>query len=601
MEGFYHTLEQTGRDSEERTCKITVKISMTLGFIENVRFFVWGIVNREIAIPFVGKNGEYACFEGEVILPIYNLYRYCFKFYAEYQEKTTELYKLAVGFPDISWSDGAVMCQIHPDRFAKAGKEALIPMGTRSIHGDWNEEPLVGPDANGNWCSDFYGGNLKGIEEHLPYLKRLGVDIIYLMPLSMSSTNHHYDSGDMYQMDPYLGTWDDLERLCNSAHKKGMHVIVDVVYNHVGRDSKYFNALGTYDSVGASQGERSPYFPWFETYKDGNGEIQFRHWWGVTDLVVCDKNNKEWQEYVYGKGGHIDRLFACGIDGLRIDVADELPDFFLEEINKAVVRNKPDGLILGEVWVNGLKNPFGKTYLSSGKSLHTQMDYFFCSALMDYIKYGDVDPLRIASDQILYDFPDEVVHKLMNFSSTHDMARAINNFSSAPGFKRNGEWSWSLEDESAEWQRSQVLTREQYKYGKEVEKLYLFILAFWPGILSVFYGDEVGIQGAGNVANRKSYPWGRRDKDLLKYVKYIIHIRKKNQFLRSADTKVLSITPELFVFERKSDTDQVLVVANRSEYEQDITHYAATKEVIAAYRYKADSCVLRAHGAVALV
>lgn len=600
MEVFYHALKEVGRDNEERKYKVVVRIAMALGFIEHVRFIIWGIVQRDVELEYERKDSEYAYFTGEVTLPVYAVYKYCFKYMAEYQEHTTEQYKLSVGFTTPDWAKGAVMCQIFTDRFRRGSKDELIPMGQRIIHKDWSEEPIIGPDTNGNWNFDFYGGDFKGIENSVPYLKRLGVDIIYLTPISESPSNHKYDGGDLDKPDPYFGTIEDFKSLCDTVHKHGMHIIVDVVYNHVGDDSKYFNAYGTYHyTVGAAQGEVSPYFTWFKTFRDQNGEISFDHWWDMQNLVVCDKNSKEWQEYVYGEGGNIDKLFSCGIDGLRIDVADELPDFFLEGIRRAVKRNKPDGLILGEVWKNPLET--GRTYLSSGKALDTVMNYFFCSALIGYIKYGQAEQFKVATDKILGDYPEETIPVLMNFSSTHDISRLIEFFGNSQIFRRDGEWTWSLVDESYEWQRDHKLSRMEYKHSKEVAKLYLFILTFWPGILSIFYGDEVGLQGAGNLANRRPYPWGRRDKDMLKYVKFLTHIRKKNQFLRRADTKVRCITTDLLVFERTNGNDNVLVVANRSEASQDVSQYVAGRKVLAAYRYNTDLCLLQAHGAVALV
>lgn len=599
MEGFNHSLEKIGVNHGERTYKIIVRISMDLGFVDHVRFIIWGIVHKDIELEYERKDSIYAYFTGEVTLPIFAVYKYCFKFDAEYQEYTTEQYKLSVGFTTPDWAKGAVMYQIFVDRFKRGSEAKLVPKGQRIIHEDWSEEPIIGPDQNGNWNFDFYGGDFKGIENSVPYLKRLGVDIIYLTPISESPSNHKYDGADLDKPDPYFGTVEDLKSLCDTVHRHGMHIIVDVVYNHVGNDSKYFNEYGNYDTVGAVNGEVSPYFRWFKTYKNWNGETIFDHWWGMDNLVVCDKDSKEWQQYVYGEGGNIDKLFACGIDGLRIDVADEIPDFFLEGIRRAVKRNKPDGLILGEVWKNPLET--GRSYLSSGKALDTVMNYFFCSALIGYIKYGQTDQLKVTMDKIIYDYPDETIPVLMNFSSTHDISRLIEFFSDSPIFRRDGEWTWSLKDESYMFQRNHKLSRMEYKKSKEVAKLYLFILTFWPGILSIFYGDEVGLQGAGNLANRRPYPWGRRDKDMLKYVKFLTHIRKTNQFLRKADTKVLSVTNDLLMFERTNGNDRVIVVANRSNHSVDVSRYTGGKRVLAAYRYNKALSALNAHGAVALV
>ena len=146
MEGFNHSLEKIGMNHGERTYKIIVRISMDLGFVDHVRFIIWGIVHKDIELEYERKDSIYAYFTGEVTLPIFAVYKYCFEFDAEYQEYTTEQYKLSVGFTTPDWAKGAVMYQIFVDRFKRGSEAKLVPKGQRIIHEDWSEEPIIGPD-----------------------------------------------------------------------------------------------------------------------------------------------------------------------------------------------------------------------------------------------------------------------------------------------------------------------------------------------------------------------------------------------------------------------------------------------------------------------
>ena len=154
-----------------------------------------------------------------------------------------------------------IMYQIFPDRFARS----RVPVCTRKdvlIHKDWHEIPFIDPDARSgdNQALDFYGGDLKGVIEKLPYLRDLGITIIYLNPVFRARTNHRYDTGDYFQIDPLLGTEEDLRSLCENALESGIRILLDGVFSHTGDDSIYFNRYGTYNSVGAYQSPKSEFF-----------------------------------------------------------------------------------------------------------------------------------------------------------------------------------------------------------------------------------------------------------------------------------------------------------------------------------------------------
>jgi glycosidase len=350
--------------------------------------------------------------------------------------------------------------------------------------------------------------------------------------------------------------------LCEKAHELEMRVILDAVFNHTGNDSLYFNQYGTYDSIGAYQSEKSKYASfYFEPYwKDG--VKKYPSWWDFSNLPRCNGNSPQWRSYIFGEGGIIDKWFSLGIDGIRLDVADELQDDFIEGIRIAVKRNKPDGFIIGEVWKNPMR--MNRGYLESGKGMDSVMNYLLVDSLIRYFKYADVSKLESIIQEILIEYPADTIFALMNFTSTHDISRAIEIFA-CDDFQQYGEWSWNLLNDSLPWIRNHKLSTSQYKRGREIYKAYVFTLVFLPGILSIFYGDEVGLQGIGNLANRAPYPWNKRDKKLLKFFRDMGKVRKKEKFLETAELKVISIDGQKLIFERYDGQSRIIVVVNRTD------------------------------------
>ena len=151
----------------------------------------------------------------------------------------------------------------------------------------------------------------------------------------------------------------------------------------------------------------------------------------------------------------------------------------------------------------------------------------------------------------------------MNFTSTHDISRVIEIFG-CNVFQQYGEWAWNLQNDSLEWIKLHKMKKEEYKYGKMVYKSYIVALAFLPGIFSIFYGDEIGITGIGNLANRAPYPWNYRDKDLLKFFRILGKTRQQEKILKNAEIKIVKIDHEQFIFERYYKENRILVVTSRT-------------------------------------
>ena len=570
-----HQITQIATTKDGAKFKVSIRIPCEMGWIERVMFSVLSFGKKDaFQMKHVKNEDNYACFEATVTLENSAMYQYYFSFEANgrfqyYKKKNItgdtsltneEYWKMSVGFDVPEWAKGATMYHIFVDRYRKGKNMKKEPMPRRTLHENWDEPPVLGPDENGLWNIDFYGGDLKGIEETLKYIKKLGVDILYLSPIVRSQSNHRYDTADYENVDPYVGTNEMLKSLCDSAHRMGMKVILDAVFNHTGDDSVYFNKYGTYDSVGAYQSVESEYYDFYRRECIW-GQHKFSYWWGMPNLPVCDGNSEKWRNFILGKGGVIDKWFTLGIDGLRLDVADELSDNFIEEIHKAVKRNKPDGFILGEVWKNPMR--MNRGYISSGKGMHSVMNYLIVDALIRYYKYCDTGKLDNTLKEIISEYPEDTIQTLMNFTSTHDISRVIE-ILGCNSFQQYGEWAWNLQNDSLEWIKSHKISKEEYKYGKMVYKSYAVVLAFLPGIFSIFYGDEVGITGIGNLENRAPYPWNHKDKDLLKFFRVLGKTRQREKFLKNAEIKILRIDHEQFVFERYDKNDKILVVASRT-------------------------------------
>ena len=553
---------------------VIIKIPTELGWIDSVKLLMEGSFGRSaFQMKHLKNEKQYAFFETTISLATKAIYHYYFSFEANskfiyYKKKNQdsyhsisqdEMWKLSVNYKVPDWAKGKIMYHIFVDRFYRDSDQELEVMNNRDIHSSWDEDVVIGPNEKGIWNADFYGGNLKGILNQLDYLKSLGVGILYLSPIVWSQSNHRYDAADYEKVDPYAGNNEDLRQLCIEAHKRGMHVILDAVFNHTGNDSKYFNQYGNFDELGAYQSKDSKYYPFYRKYRD-NHQTVFDYWWGMTNLPVCNGYSKEWQDYIYGEGGVIDLWFSLGIDGLRLDVADELSDEFIEGIAKAVKRNKEDGFILGEVWKNPMR--MNRGYIESGKGMHSVMNYLLMDALIRYYKYNDIGKLSEILREIKTEYPEDMIYSLMNFTSTHDITRAINIFSTKE-FQYNGEWAWNLNNDDRIWQKEYRIKEEDYQIGKKIYQSYVSALAFLPGNLSIFYGDEVGLQGMGNLANRRPYPWNKEDKELLEFFQKIGKIRNKETFLETADFDVLDINDHYLQFLRRKEKEEALVTISK--------------------------------------
>ena len=419
---------------------------------------------------------------------------------------------------------GANIYQIFPDRFRHAPTKAVDDRKDRYVHKNWDEELLgVGDLRGGKYQElDFYGGTLTGIQEKLPYLKDMGIDIIYLNPIFRARSNHRYDTGDYTQVDPLCGTNTEFTELCEAAKKVGIRVMLDGVFSHTGEDSVYFNHFGHYPTLGAYQGQSSPYYDW---YTFNHYPEDYKAWWGILSLPELRKDNPEYQKFMFQPHeGVVPRWIEAGSCGWRLDVADELPVDFLRKLRAAAKAADPEAVVLGEVWEDASnKVAYGETRCyCTGDTLDSVMNYPVREAILNFVmgKTSASTFVRLIHHQEEV-YPAQFRYALMNLVGSHDRYRALNILAGR-----------ECQELSKADQQHVHLNVEEYELAVRRYKLCIDLLCALPGCATVYYGDEVGLTGCHDPWNRRAFPWGREDKSLQKYVANKLRHRQESDLLR---------------------------------------------------------------------
>lgn len=451
---------------------------------------------------------------------------------------------------------GGLIYQIFPDRFYSS-KTPKKNVPESRVMRKWGEEPYwQESQMNGIWNNDYFGGDLKGVEEKLEYLSGLGVSCIYLNPIFEAHSNHRYDTADYEKIDSLLGDESDLESLCKKAHGLGISVILDGVFSHTGCDSKYFNMYNRYNTVGAYNSKSSPYFSWYKFTDYPNG---YKSWWGIKLLPEVSEEDEGYREYICGKNGILRRWLRLGISGWRLDVADELPDVFLDDLRKAVKEENENAVIIGEVWEDATnKFAYGerRRYLL-GEQLDSVMNYPFADAILNYVKFGNAQAFMSGIMSIVENYPPCVVNVLMNHIGTHDTERAITRLA--------GE---SAEGKDRAWQHSHnQLSDYDYLKGISMMKLASLIQYTLPGVPSLYYGDEAGMQGMKDPFNRACFPWDNINKELYKWYKRLGEIRRGCKAFKEGSFEPLYAADGAIAYVRRSEENSVLTAVNNSEQE----------------------------------
>ena len=450
-------------------------------------------------------------------------------------------FQITVYDPDYKtpeWMYDGVMYQIMVDRFFHGeGTDALLHAKDEcdksiELHENWNEMPWLNVANNGdNFAHDFFGGNLEGVRQKLPYLKEMGVSVIYFNPIFTARTNHKYDTGDYMQVDPMFGDEETLRKLCEEAKAMGIRIMLDGVFSHVGSDSVYFNRRGTHgEKIGAYRDPESPYKKWF-TFKVWPEEYEC--WWGFRTLPNVNEMDEDFRKYILsGKDAVVKHWVRRGTSGWRLDVADELPMEFLRELRREVKSVDTDAAVLGEVWEDAShKVSYGtmRSYVL-GDTLDSVMNYPLREELIAFLmgrkNAGAVEKELSALNQ---NYPKPFLYALMNMMGSHDRPRIINVLAGNDG-----------NDIPRDKRAHHQLSQEERMIGILRERMMLRMMISVPGMPCVYYADEAGMEGCADPFCRRTYPWGNEDKQLLAYYRGMIAMRKANPVLRTGECRYIA-------------------------------------------------------------
>ena len=429
------------------------------------------------------------------------------------------------------WYKEGVIYQIFPDRFCNGNKNGAINCRKKNsfIYSDWFDEPMYIKNEIGDIARwDFYGGNLRGVIEKLKYLKDLGITIIYFNPIFESASCHRYDVGDYEKVDGMIGTEEDFKELCKKAKKLGIRIILDGVFSHTGADSKYFNKYGSYDTEGAYQSKESKYYKWYRFFDHPDG---YESWWGFKNQPNVDELNPTYLNYIVtGENSIAQKWLMLGASGWRLDVADELPDDFIELLKKRMKEINKESILIGEVWEdasNKVSYSKQRKYLF-GKELDSVTNYPLRDSIIRYIR-REISASQFVDrvNSIYENYPIDNFYSNMNLLGNHDTERIFT-----------------------------VLNED-----KKLLELALIIQMSMPGVPLIFYGDEAGLTGGKDPYNRKTYPWGRENKEVFNIYKRMIDFRNSSEVIKKGSFNVEEYN-DIVVITREYKNEIIRILLN---------------------------------------
>ena len=540
---------------EEMTFRIFVKDGV---YIDSAALHIYedGVETPYVfRMVFNCKRGNESEYITKFSLSKAGLYWYRFHFYTERGEyeyrREGDDFQLTVygkNYTTPDWVKGGVIYHIFVDRFCK-GKDEKAIFVKDGVLKKWGEEVTI-KDPDGIFrANDFYGGNFQGIIDKLPYLKKLGVTLLYLSPIFKSSSNHRYDTGDYELLDELLGDEAKFKELLDTAEGLGIRVMLDGVFNHTGADSKYFNKFGKYSTLGAYQSKDSQYYDWYDFY---NFPDEYHCWWGITVTPTVSQRAQGFRNMRCDEGGVIDKWTSLGFKGWRLDVVDELREDFVEDIRKAVKRHGEDTLLIGEVWEDASnKIAYGyRRHYFQGKQLDGVMNYPFKEATLSYALGGKASDFAATVMGIVENYPKPSLDVTMNLIDSHDTARALSVLS---GVDMSGT--------DKEYRKNFRLSKEGYDFAKGRLILASTLQFTLPGVPSIFYGDEQGMEGYEDPLCRRCLDWNNIDKELLDHYTKLGKIRAKYKDVLCGST-YFEYQDGLLIMCRQGGGKTLKVVAN---------------------------------------
>ena len=442
-----------------------------------------------------------------------------------------------------AWMREGVMMQIMVDRFANAGGTNVrnLPAGSY-YHADWADDPaLVINDRYGNnTANDFFGGNLRGIQEKLDYIASLGVTALYFNPIFKAHSNHKYDTGDYMKIDPSFGTEADFKALCAAAKERGIRIVLDGVFSHTGSDSKYFDRYGTYGNKGAYSNPQSPYRSW---YTFNHWPDDYESWWGFKTLPNVNEEDPAYKKFIIGgKDSVIAHWMKAGAGGWRLDVADELPMDFIRALRRREKELDPDAALIGEVW----EDPSNKVAYNelrcycSGDTLDATMNYPLREAVLAFMgcQMNAHDFVRRVSS-MEENQPKQFFYSQMNLLGSHDRPRALTVLADVGNMEPERKYLYPIE-----------LNEYNYNLGKRRLIAAWNLICALPGMPCIYYGDEAGLYGMSDPYCRGTYPWGREDQELVEAFREASLRRRKSQALKTGTMRLMAVGTDVVIVER---------------------------------------------------
>lgn len=418
-----------------------------------------------------------------------------------------------------AWTQGAVVYQIFPDRFAIGDPSRVRNggdvYGKESLYLPWGERPERPPEGR-----DFFGGDLAGIAGKLDYLASLGVTCVYLTPVFAARTNHRYDAVDYFRIDPRLGDEADLRRLVGEAGERGIRVVLDGVFNHCSKDSAYFRA--------AQADRTSPTYRWFDFQEWPD---RYTGWVDVPylpEFVECP----EVEAFFFGPDGVARYWLDTGIAGWRLDVTPWISDGFWRRFRRAIRDGRDDLYLVAEDWGDA-------THRLVGDSFDATMNYRFGYSVAGYAT-GRLSPSELDDrlQTLRRDTPESAFHAQLNLLDSHDTPRLLT---------------------ICEGDRRRVMLAAAFQLA-------------YPGVPMIYYGDEAGLDGENAEDSRRTYPWGEEDEQLLAFYRTAIRARRASAALAEGDLETVWIddATSSYGFARRHGDDTVFALFNPGEEPAEI-------------------------------
>jgi cyclomaltodextrinase len=475
------------------------------------------------------------------------------------------VYDPAFAPPD--WAKDAVYYYIFPERFRNGdptndptpGEDTYVGNIPVEVHASWIDDgPWVPGMVDGydgddeHYNNDFYGGDLQGIIDQLDYIAGLGANTLYINPVFEAPSNHKYDTADYLHIDDNFGDDAVFDTLVAEANERNIRIILDTSLNHCAADSVYMDRYGKYpEQVGAFEDEMirmdSPFYEWFEFNPTATDpDLMYNSWLGISTLANLAETDA-WKAFAFGNTDSVTRTWLQrGVAGWRMDVAPWVEDDFWREWRVAVKETNPEALALAETWFDSSKFFLGDTFDST-------MNYIFRDAVFAFARGEDATRAMEILELTREHYPPAVYHSLMNLLSTHDAPRALFQF----GYDV-GDTSFPI-----------------IAVAKQKLRLAVLFQMTYPGAPTIFYGDEVGLTGAHDPFNRRTYPWadqgGSPDGELLEDITALVQMRNQNPVLRRGSLEPLYSDAHVIVMLRKLDNVTAIVAVNNHDSDLVVT------------------------------